>query len=149
MADQETRNELNRLYWDSDESVAGIADRLGISRRALYEDLEPLPAGARCPDCDAALGYRNRTAAENREAECPACGREVQLDPAGAGPAPGAEPEAGDEGLDTPALEQERSAAPLSPARAVPPAGSGPILGMVLLVGIGLGALVAYLLRRG
>lgn len=144
MDDNETRDELNRLYWQSDESVSDIADRLDISRRALYDGVEPAPAGVPCPECDGELGFRNRTTAESGEAECAECGHEVTLQtvrPEGVG--------------HEPQLEQESAAAPLSPTRRVPPAGdgalsaSGPGLGAMLLAGIGLGAAVTYVFRRG
>lgn len=134
MEDQETRAEINRLYWESDASVTEIGDRLGISRRALYEGIDPRPAGAPCPECGAALGFRNRTAAENREAECAECGRELEV------------PE--DAGVDRPRTERVRTAAQLSETRRVPAVGSGPVLGVTLLVGLTLGALLAYLIRR-
>lgn len=132
MAEQDTREELNRLYWESDESVADIADRLDISRRAIYDGIDPLPANAPCPDCGAGLGFRNRTTAENLEAECPECGREVPLDSA-------AEPE----------VEQELRAGALSPARRVDVSGSGPAMGALLLAGMAIGAMAAYLFHRG
>ena len=135
MADQETREQLNRLYWESDASVADIADQLDISRRALYDGIEPQPAGVPCPECGAALGFRNRTSAESGEAECSECGNVVELDGDAAGPAP--------------QVEQHLHAAALSPTRRVPATGSGPLLGVLLLLGIGVGALLAYLLRRG
>lgn len=152
MDDRETREELNRLYWESDESVAEIADRLDISRRALYDGIEPRPAGAPCPQCGAALGFRNRTAAESREAECESCGREVTLesDPSGGGGRAESPPRA--KPKRPPQVEQEREAAPLSPTRHVPASsvsGSGPVLGILLLAGIGLGAAILYAIRRG
>jgi endogenous inhibitor of DNA gyrase (YacG/DUF329 family) len=135
MSDQETREQLNRLYWESDASVSEIADRLDISRRALYDGIEPRPAGVPCPECGDPLGFRNRTSAENGEAECGACGHVAELeDPAGVRP---------------PQAEQQLHGAALSPTRRVPTTGSGPLLGLLLLVGLGIGALVAYVLRRG
>lgn len=149
MDDRETRDELNRLYWESDDSVAEIADRLDISRRALYDGIQPRPAGAPCPECGAALGFRNRTTAESREAECAACGHEVTLDrgvePKARAPG-GRQPKLGGP---EPQVEQERAAAPLSPTRSVPASGNAPALGAMLLVGIGLGAAVGYVFRRG
>lgn len=133
MGERETRDELNRLYWESDESVTDIADRLGLSRRALYDELEPLPAGADCPECGGALGFRNRTAAEAGEAECADCGRESRV-------GEWTEPE--------PAVEQERRAAPLSPARRVPTSGNAAALGGALMTGLGIGAVAGYLIRR-
>lgn len=134
MADQDTREELNRLYWESEDSVGDIADRLDISRRALYDMIDPLPADAPCPECGATLGFRNRTNAENRDAECQECGREVRLD--------------GELGDPEPELEQESRASSLSPTRRIPAEGSGPMLGAMLVAGMGIGATVASLLRR-
>lgn len=135
MADQETREQLNRLYWESDASVSEIADRLDISRRALYDGIEPRPAGAPCPECGAPLGFRNRTSAESGEAECAKCGAVVEMEAAAGG--------------QEPQVEQHLHAAALSPTRRVPTAGSGPLLAMLLVLGLGVGALVAYVIRRG
>lgn len=134
MASEETRREINRLYWESDESVSEIAERLDVSRRALYDAIDPLPAGAPCPECGGTLGFRNRTSAQNREAECAECEHEVRLDADVDGPEP--------------QVEQERRAAALSPTGDVR-AGSGPALGFMLLCGMGVGAAVAYLFHRG
>lgn len=143
MAEDATRAEVNRLYWESDRSVGDIADDLGVSRRSLYERIDPLPAGRPCPDCGAPLGYRNRTAAENLEAECAACGREAVLDRAANG-APAPEDHAG------PELEQELAAAPLAPVppRAVPGRPRAPLLSGSLLAGLAAGAAAAWLIRR-
>jgi hypothetical protein len=67
------RTEANRLYWETDESVADIASRLDMSRRALYEAIEPLPSGAACPTCGAPLSFENRSARLAGEATCPVC----------------------------------------------------------------------------
>lgn len=135
MSDQQTQKKLNRLYWESDASVGEIADRLDISRRALYEGIEPLPAGTPCPDCGTELGFRNRTSAENREAECAGCGAEVELDGL---------PDRGE-----PEIEQEHRAGALSPtARRVPEAVSAPLLGAALILGMAVGAALAYVLQR-
>lgn len=163
MDDPQTREELNRRYWESDASVSEIADELDISRRALYDGIEPLPAGVPCPACGGMLGFRNRTAAENQEVECAECGRELALGdargaPAGAG-AESADAQSPDaESADAqpgrrrtprpPELEQERSAAALSPVRRVPDAGSGMAIGGLVLLGLGMGALAAYLVRQ-
>lgn len=129
---EDTHPELNRLYWESDESVAEIARRLDISRRALYDQIEPRPAGAPCRECGGPLVFRNRTAAERLEAECPECGETAELGGSAAGPE----------------LEQEDRAGALSPTRRVPDAGSGPVVGLALIVGLGVGALLAYVLLR-
>lgn len=135
MADQEPEEQLNRLYWESDASVAEIADRLDISRRALYEGIEPRPAGTPCPECGSALAFRNRTSAESGEAECVECGRVVELTDQGGGT--------------DPQVEQHRHAAALSPTRRVPEKGNSALLSLMLLLGIGVGSVAGYVLRRG
>lgn len=134
MADDQTRATLNQLYWETDASVGEISDRLDVSRRALYDGIEPLAAGVACSECGAPLGFRNRTARDNLEAECAACGAAVELAPVAIDP----EPE----------VEQERAAARLSPIRSVPVRGSGPALGLMLLVGLATGAVLAFFARR-
>lgn len=129
MAD--TNTELNRLYWETDASVSDIADRLDISRRALYNGIEPRPAGQPCPECGAPLGFRNRTALENREAECPECGFETELPDDG--PAAGEREPGADE--------------PLGPARLVE-AAPAPALGAAFVVGLAVGALITYVAQR-
>jgi hypothetical protein len=62
--------EANRLYWETEDSVAEIADRLEISRRALYDAVEPLPTGADCPTCGGPLVFENRS---SRTADTPSC----------------------------------------------------------------------------
>lgn len=142
MADDQTPNEINRLYWGSELSVGDIADRLSVSRRVLYESIEPRPAGAPCPDCGGALVFRNRTAAERREGVCAGCGREERL-AAGGGSHAGLAPD--------PEVERQARGARLSPVppRAVPGTGSGPLLGGALVAGLAAGAALGYLIRRG
>lgn len=137
MADPNTERELNRLYWDTDASVSEIADRLDISRRALYDGIEPRPAGRPCPQCGAALGFRNRTALETGEAKCPECGFEMELEP------PEAAGEADDE-----ATGAGGNISGLVDRRRLPDAGSGPVLGGTFLAGLAVGALVTFLARR-
>jgi hypothetical protein len=72
--------EINRLYWDTDESVAEISSRLGVSRRGLYEMIEPLDAGATCESCGGPLFYGNRSARAAGIARCPNCGIEREMD---------------------------------------------------------------------
>lgn len=72
--------EANRLYWDSAESVAEISNRLGISRRALYDAIEPLGTGQECASCGAELYYANRSAKASGLARCLMCGGEREVD---------------------------------------------------------------------
>lgn len=151
MVDEQTRLEINRLYWGSDASVGEIAERLGVSRRVLYDSIEPQPANRSCPDCGGTLGFRNRTAAESREASCPDCGHESRLerDRAG-GPSGGGNGRAEAAAAADPEIErQERGAAlaPLPP-RSIPTSVSGPALGGALLVGLAVGAMLGYMARR-
>lgn len=138
MADA-NRAEINRLYWETDRSVGDIAASLGVSRRSLYDSINHLPVDEACPDCGGAMGFRNRTARDAREAECPDCGSSMELDHA---PAPDYQ--------DEPEVEQESAGGRLSPlpARRVPGPRSAPLLGSTLLAGLAVGAAAAYLLRR-
>jgi len=70
---------VNRSYWDSDESVAEISNRFGVSRRALYEMVEPAPAGIECTECGAELYYANRSAKAANLARCLMCGHEAEV----------------------------------------------------------------------
>ena len=78
----------NELYWGSDESVNQIADRLDLSKSALYGMIGPLLAESTCPICGAQVEYANRTARDRDELTCPACAWEgsedetVPMDPA-------------------------------------------------------------------
>lgn len=65
--------EANRLYWESDESVADIAARLDMSRRALYDAIEPLPSGGTCDVCGGPLTFENRSARTAGHASCEVC----------------------------------------------------------------------------
>lgn len=72
--------EINRLYWETDDSVAEISNRLSVSRRALYDLVEPLPAGAQCRSCGGELYYGNRSAKAAGVARCLACGNEREVE---------------------------------------------------------------------
>lgn len=72
-------SDLNRLYWDTEGSISEISGRLGISRRALYEMLEPAPAGVECGDCGAELYYPNRSARTAGVGHCLMCGAECAI----------------------------------------------------------------------
>jgi len=82
MSEQDTRYaaEANRLYWNDIASVSAIANRLGISRRALYDILEPQPAGVSCPACGVAAVFVNRSAVASSTARCPQCGVEMHAE---------------------------------------------------------------------
>jgi hypothetical protein len=67
------RAEANRLYWETDESVADIARRLDVSRRTLYLLVEPLPSGGTCAQCGGPLIYENRSARMAGHEACESC----------------------------------------------------------------------------
>lgn len=75
-------SEMNRLYWDTDESVSEISNRLGVSRRGLYDAIEPTRAGVECPECGADLYFQNRSGKAAGRARCLMCGTERALDEA-------------------------------------------------------------------
>ncbi len=68
---------LNDVYWQGDESVAGLMERLGISRSTLYAAVEPLPVGSPCPRCGGELVFTNRSARAAGRATCAECGEVV------------------------------------------------------------------------
>jgi hypothetical protein len=72
--------EANRLYWETEESVASIADRLDVSRRALYDAVQPLSTGVTCSACGGQLAFENRSSRKLGVALCPSCGAERQVD---------------------------------------------------------------------
>jgi DNA-directed RNA polymerase subunit RPC12/RpoP len=71
--------QANQLYWHTERSIADIAETLGVSRRALYELVEPESAGVACENCGADVVFANRSAKTAQLARCPACGSECQL----------------------------------------------------------------------
>jgi len=83
---------VNRMYWDSDESVNRIAERLDLSKGALYGMIEPAPAGGTCPDCGSSLNLGNRTARDRGLAECAACSLVGEPTDRVSSPAPAAHP---------------------------------------------------------
>lgn len=135
MTDEERLiREVNRLYWETDASVGDIADRLDISRRALYDAIQPAPAPVPCPECGGPLGYRNRTAREQGDAECGGCGAEV--------------------GVARDAVAQEKEGGRMPPAVGSPldletmNASRGLLLGGAVLTGVAVGALIGFIGRR-
>lgn len=81
MATEPSRLEANRLYWETEASVGNIAETLGISRRALYDLLERIPAPEPCPECGGPLLFANRLARSTGEAQCGACAATTTLPP--------------------------------------------------------------------
>ena len=65
--------EANRLYWETDTSVADIAQQLELSRRALYDSVDPLPTSGSCEVCGTPLVFENRSARNSGVETCPAC----------------------------------------------------------------------------
>jgi hypothetical protein len=80
--------EANRLYWETETPVADIAARFDLSRRALYEAVQPMPAHADCPECGVALCFENRLARRTRKATCPECGARIDVGSTTARPDP-------------------------------------------------------------
>lgn len=128
MANDTQAAEANRLYWSNAASVGEISTRLGISRRALYDLLEPQSAGVLCPECGTETVFVNRSALTSGTARCPSCEAETAV----------------------PAAREERDAQPA--ALPVPAAKSRPrikvALGSVVLIGIAIGAIGTLMLTR-
>lgn len=138
--DERAAAEANRLYWDSETPIAEIADRLDLSRRALYDAVEPVGAGARCDRCGGELQYGNRSARKSGYASCAECGAEEMVDPdesGAAGAAPQLEVVAGDR----PDSLREDMREPDLRHRAV-------VLGGAAIAGVALGTVAAWLATR-
>jgi hypothetical protein len=75
-SDPEVTRRANELYWGSDESVNQIAERLDLSKSALYGRIGPLMSGCGCPVCGTEVEFANRTARDRDDLGCPACGWE-------------------------------------------------------------------------
>lgn len=80
--------EANRRYWESEESVNGIAEAMGISKGRLYDHLLPFDAEMPCPSCGAPLAFPHRTARVRGDVACEACGFEGDLEALEVGGAP-------------------------------------------------------------
>lgn len=78
--DEKVSARANALYWESDDGVNDIADKLDLSKGALYGMIEPLEAGLACPECATPLEYPNRTARDKGLVTCPGCGLEEEVD---------------------------------------------------------------------
>lgn len=79
-AETRLRREANRRYWETDESVNGIAEAMELSKGRLYDVLESLPVRARCPECGGTLAHEHRTARDRGVLTCQACGFEGGAD---------------------------------------------------------------------
>ena len=77
--DPELRRRANTLYWESDDSVNDIADKLDLSKGALYAVVQPLQTSEPCPECGTLLEFSNRSAREKGLVACPSCELEEEL----------------------------------------------------------------------
>lgn len=76
----ETARAANRAYWEGDDTVEDLVDRLGISKNVLYASIVPLPAGVSCGVCGERMMYRNRSNRSSGVVTCSSCGRETTVD---------------------------------------------------------------------
>lgn len=145
MNDATRSAEANRLYWQTETPVAEIAERFDFSRRALYEVVAPLPAGAACPSCGQGLHYENRSARRDGQATCAECGARTTLRDT-EGPAPDAmlEPPPAVHDLRADA----RTDAGIDDARDGDLRGRAVLLGGAAIAGVAIGTMAALLARR-
>jgi hypothetical protein len=107
----------NRRYWESEESVNGIAEAMGISKGRLYELLLPFDADLACPSCGGSLGYPHRTARIRGDVECEHCGFEGSREEIQKAPA------SGRGGTEVGMSGEDRPAGPVTGGSAAPGAG--------------------------
>jgi hypothetical protein len=74
-----TDDVLNRLYWDSIQTVDEIVGEMGIGRNSLYLSIQPLDAGAECVQCAEPMYFNNRTQRSAGTATCLVCGSMTTL----------------------------------------------------------------------
>ncbi|HEX6066104.1 MAG TPA: hypothetical protein VFZ04_17850 [Longimicrobiales bacterium] len=128
-------SEANRLYWQTERSIADISETLGISRRALYELVTPENAGASCDSCGGEVVYINRSAKTSATARCPACGTECQITT-----------EEVDEPLEEETVPPYAAGWPRAVQR--PRAQRSLTIGVGLMAGVAVGALLAFMIAR-
>lgn len=138
-AEDAQEHEAHQLYWYSDASVNQIAEELGVSKGRLYGYIRPLPSGLACPECGTEMVYSNRTAREQGVLSCPECGYEE------------AEPSVGEDVREAaphtgPVRRERRIPRPSRPRE--PAAFPTDLVVGGALVGVALGAAVAFYLRR-
>lgn len=121
---------VSERYWTTDDSVNGIADKLGISKGRLYELIRPLSVDGSCPACGGGPPvHPNRTARDRGDVECPHCGWEGSLSDVSP------EPPAVDRDRPAPSVTEIEDGAP--PAPFTPSVVGGVLVGMAfgLLIG--------------
>jgi hypothetical protein len=139
--------EANRLYWETDASVAEIAARFDLSRRGLYEVVRPFDAGVKCSSCGGSLAYENRLSRRAGQAMCPDCGirHTVSIESASAAESADSQvaqaPDVDDARSDDRAYHQEDARSNDLRQRAV-------LLGGAAIAGIALGTVAALWARR-
>jgi DNA-directed RNA polymerase subunit RPC12/RpoP len=138
--DERAAAEANRLYWDSETPIAEIADRLDLSRRALYDAVDPVSAGVRCARCGGEMQYGNRSARKAGYAACASCGSEELVDPESASAARAAPQLAVVAGEAADSVRHDMRAPDLR-HRAV-------VLGGVAIAGVAIGSVAAWLATR-
>jgi predicted RNA-binding Zn-ribbon protein involved in translation (DUF1610 family) len=137
MSDRTDVAEANRLYWETETSVAEIASRLDLSRRALYDAVEPSAAGVACPECGDELHFENRSARRAGQATCASCGAVAAVEVTGDQDAPELSVVQGDAREDGRAFTGE----PDIRHRAV-------LLGGAAIAGVALGTVAALIAMR-
>jgi hypothetical protein len=141
MPETQAADAANRMYWESDDSVAHIAARFDLSRRALYHAVRPLAAGAACNECGGELVFENRLGRKSGSAVCPACGatrHDIEFGAVGAASTRDAAPEhAG-----------ERAAAAHGDARGGDIRQRAVLLSGAAIAGIAIGGVATWLAKR-
>lgn len=142
-AEARLRTEANRRYWETSESVNGIADAMELSKGRLYDLLASLPVEAPCPECGGVLAFEHRTARDRGHLTCQACGFETGVDEVDGGTEVRPHPAVSGR---SPARGGEAGRSGAGAASGLAPSGDGVVVG-ALLVGVAAGLALGRWLR--
>jgi hypothetical protein len=74
MPEHPDQSEIDRLYWQTEVTVAEAAAALGLPPRSMHQLVTPLPAGVHCYRCGTGLSFTSRSQRDGQRLRCERCG---------------------------------------------------------------------------